>query len=40
MHAEQLVLPTAAPPDKGEFEDERLTGKQLSIYLFLSPDYA
>lgn len=40
MLAEQLVLPTAAPPDKGEFEAARLTGKQLSIYLFLSPDYA
>lgn len=41
MPAVQLILPAAAPPDKGEFEAARLTGKQLSIYLFfLSPHYA
>lgn len=37
MPAVQLILPAAAPPDKGEFEAERLTGKQLSIYLFFNP---
>lgn len=37
MPAEQLVLLTAAPPDKGEFEATKLTGKELSIYLFLIP---
>lgn len=40
MPAEQFVLPTTASPDKGEFEAARLTGKQLSVYLFSSPDYA
>lgn len=37
MPAVQLILPAAAPPDKGEFEAARLTGKQLSIYLFFIP---
>lgn len=37
MPAVQLILPAAAPPDKGEFEAARLTGKQLSIYLFFYP---
>lgn len=32
MPAEQLVLPTAAPPDKGEFEAARLTGKHLYFF--------
>lgn len=40
MPAEQLVLPTAAPPDKGEFEGARVAGQQLFTHLSLSPDYA
>lgn len=37
MPAVQLTLPAAAPPDNGEFKAARLTGKQLSIYIFLNP---